>query len=389
MFEILNETKGKYDNITNTGTIELSNELIQTKYESKYKYLEDKYLMIVIKNNNPSDIENFRNNIYVFSKDMNNILLPINKYIRNSFNLLENRTITQKYFFEKENITSDKFILEFSSNYEDKNIELTFSNLTNYNAPNKIGGFKQYILSINSKSSDDYYFNVTIKPTNKLNEENNLKEVNIIIKYYNEGKKENTDYICNKDIKLEKINSEGKIINYKLIINNMYEMNKSSNNLSYICYLFLIQKKNKLDNEDLNTIAQITSKSLYIDKLDITEPSKEFYFNLNNLQVNEDYIISIFIKIENVNEEEEKYYSITYDISQKEDKLLIIVISVSIAVFIIALIVFLLYCFKMKAKNNSLQDKVNAIDFSNGINEELNNNKELIKLNEDYENTFI
>ena len=389
MFDFLNETKGKYDNITNTGTIELSNELIQTQYKSKYKYLEDKYLMIIIKNNNLSDIENFRNNIYVFSKDINSILLPINKYIRNSFNLLENRAITQKYFFEKENITSDKFILEFSSNYEDKNIELTFSNLTNYNAPNKIGGFKQYILSINSKNSDDYYFNVTIKPTNKLNEENNLKEVNIIIKYYNEGKKENTDYICNKDINLEKINSKGKIINYKLIINNMYEMNKSSNNLNYICYLLLIKKKNKLDNEDLNTIAQITSKSLYIDKLDITEPSKEFYFNLNNLQVDEDYIASIFIKIENVNEGEEKYYSITYDINKKEDRLLIIVISISIAVFIIALIIFLLYYFKLKAKNNSLQDRVNAISFSDEISDDLDNKKEPRKSSQEYENTFI
>ena len=43
----------------------------------------------------------------------------------------------------------------------------------------------------------------------------------------------------------------------------------------------------------------------------------------------------------------------------------------------------------MKIKTNSLQDKVNAIDFSIGINEELINNKELKKINEDYENTFI
>jgi len=43
----------------------------------------------------------------------------------------------------------------------------------------------------------------------------------------------------------------------------------------------------------------------------------------------------------------------------------------------------------MKIKNRSLQEKVNAISFSNGINEDLINNKESKKINEEYENTFI
>ena len=391
IYDFSNGIEGKYDNLTNSGTIELNNEDLQTKYNETIKFVDDKYFMIVIKNNNPSDFENFGNNIYVFSKDKNNILLPINKYIRNSFKLLENETIIQKYFFEKEKITSNKFILEFSSNYENKNIELTFSNLTNYSTPKIIGGFIQYILSINSKSSDDYYFNIKIKPTNESNKENNLKEVNIVIKYYNEDKKADTDYICNKAFKLEKINNIGKTIDYKLIINNEYEINKSSNNLNYICYLRLIKKKNILNNEELNTIAQILSKSLYIDEINIIEPNKEFYFNLKNLKVDEDYIASIFIKIENVNEEEEKYYSMIYDINQvkKEDNRFIIAISISIGVFIIFLILFLYFCYKMKIKNDSLQDKINAISFSNGINDNLISNKESIKSNEEYENTFI
>ena len=110
------------------------------------------------------------------------ILIFINKYIRNSFNLLENN-INQKYFFEKENITNNEFILEFSSNYE--HIDLTFKNLIEKNKK-KIGGFEQYVLSNNS---NDFYFNIEIKQTNKLNLERPLKEVNIIIKYYNKEKK--------------------------------------------------------------------------------------------------------------------------------------------------------------------------------------------------------
>ena len=94
--EFPNEIKGKYDNITNSGSIELSNELIKTKYKEKYEYIDDKYFMIIIDNITSFDFINLRNDIYVFSKDENKILLPINKYIRNSFNLLENRNIFLK-----------------------------------------------------------------------------------------------------------------------------------------------------------------------------------------------------------------------------------------------------------------------------------------------------
>ena len=124
--------------------------------------------------------------IYVFSKDKNIILLPINKYIRNSFNLLDNENINQKYFFEKENITNNEFILEFSSNYE--NIELSFNNLIQKSNPKIIGGFKQYVLSIKSDNSGDCYLDVRINPKNELDLENSLKEVNIINKYYNVDK---------------------------------------------------------------------------------------------------------------------------------------------------------------------------------------------------------
>ena len=64
------------------------------------KILDDKYFMIIIENINSSDLYNLKNDIYAISKDEDKILLPINKYIRNSFNLLENN-INQKYFLKK------------------------------------------------------------------------------------------------------------------------------------------------------------------------------------------------------------------------------------------------------------------------------------------------
>ena len=234
--------------------------------------------------------------------------------------------------------------------------------------------------------------NVVIRQTN---EENTLKEVNIVIKYYNEDKKLDTDYICNKEFKLEKINNTEKTIDYKLIINNLHVYNNSSNNLNFIYYLRLIKKKNILINEELNTIAQITSKSLYVDKNNNNESCKEFYFNLNDLKIDEDYIAQLFIKIEKANEEEEKYYTLTYEIKQvakekKDDNTIFIIVIILIVVALFAALILSFFIWhKMRLKNRRLEDKVNAISFSNGISEELNNNKDSLKSNEEYENTFI
>jgi len=307
MLNFENEIEGKYDNITNSGTIELNIDLIKTKYNETYKYLDDKYFMIIIENNTPFDFKNLRNDIYVFSKDQNKILLPINKYIRNSYNLLENQNITQKYFFEKENITNNKFLLEFSSNY--KNIELIFNDLTKIITSKEIGGFKQYVLSINSNNSKDYYFGIIIKPANQLNSKASLKEVNIMIRYYNEEQKINTDYICDFNITHDKKESP----DFKLIINNNYEITNSQKDLNYIYYLRLIEDSKILYNEELNTIAFVSSNLSYINQFNTAEINKDFDFELKNLENNENYIASFFIKVENSKKEEVNYYSMTYE----------------------------------------------------------------------------
>jgi len=64
MLNFENEIEGKYDNIINSGTIELNIDLIKTKYNETYKYLDDKYFMIIIENNTPFDFKSLRNDIY-------------------------------------------------------------------------------------------------------------------------------------------------------------------------------------------------------------------------------------------------------------------------------------------------------------------------------------
>ena len=382
-FDFTNGIKGKFDNITNSGIIELSNDVIKTKYKDTYKYLDDKYFMIIIENITSFDFKNLGNEIYVFSKDPDKILLPINKYIRNSFNLLKNKNINQKYFFERENITTNnEFILEFSSNYE--NILLVFNNFTTNSTLEITEGFKQYVLSINSTNSSDYYFNVFIMASNKLDLDKALKEVNIIIKYYNKENKLykiNSKYIYN-NFTLNTTNIKKEYSDYNLILNKNNKINNYSEGIYFIYYLRLIKKSNILDNEELNTTALVSSNLLYIDKINTTGIDNELSFNLSNLENNEKYIASVFIKIENVKEEEERYYSIIYEFNTKnidneDDTGYIWILILIIILFLIIAFILILIWKKINFKSRSIKDKINEINFESGINKDINNNQEL------------
>ena len=382
-FDFTNGIKGKFDNITNSGIIELSNDVIKTKYKDTYKYLDDKYFMIIIEKITSFDFKNLGNEIYVFSKDPDKILLPINKYIRNSFNLLKNKNINQKYFFERENITTNnEFIVEFSSNYE--NILLVFNNFTTNNTLETTEGFKQYVLSINSTNSSDYYFNVFIMASNKLDLDKALKEVNIIIKYYNKENKLykiNSKYIYN-NFTLNTTNIKKEYSDYNLILNKNNKINNYSEGIYFIYYLRLIKKSNILDNEELNTTALVSSNLLYIDKINTTGIDNELSFNLSNLENNEKYIASVFIKIENVKEEEERYYSIIYEFNTKnidneDDTGYIWILILIIILFLIIAFILILIWKKINFKSRSIKDKINEINFESGINKDINNNQVL------------
>ena len=240
---------------------------------------------------------------------------------------------------------------------------------------------------------------MVINPKSESNLENPLKEVNIIIKYYNEENKINADYICNKNFTLKKINNIDKYSNNKLIIKNNNEINNFINDLNYIYCFRLIKKTNIWNNEVLNTIATISSNLFYINATNTSEPNKEIVFYLNNLEINEEYIASLFIKVENSrNEEEEAYYSMIYEFNtnlekEQNDNNSINnwwIVLIFIIIFIITLFIFIIIYRKLRLKDKNLEDKVDAISLSSVINDNLVNlETDKAKGNEDYENTFI
>ena len=93
--------------------------------------------------------------MYINPKNNSFYKIPINKYIRGSFNLLNNSEIQgQIYYIQideekganiEENIEENIYILEFSSNY--KNIKLLFNNEFNYYNKKIYNGFQQYFFS--------------------------------------------------------------------------------------------------------------------------------------------------------------------------------------------------------------------------------------------------
>jgi len=175
-----------------------------------------------------------------------------------------------------------------------------------------------------------------------------------------------------------------------LIINNMYEINNYSNDLNISYYLRLIKNNNILFNEQLNTTALISSDLSYINKLEFDQ--QDLHFTLNNLKYKEKYIALLFVKVEN--EEEEKYYSMTYEFSTEleEKDTTGVIILIFIIILIIVFILFFIIYRRMRIKSRSLEDKVNDTDFSSGLNNDLVGDKELsdkVRTSGSYLNSFI
>lgn len=117
-------------------------------------------------------------------------------------------------------------------------------------------------------------------------------------------------------------------------------------------------------------------------------------YNLNNLLPNENYVVSLFIKIEKNDKEDQKlYYSYTFDITTKKEsknKISSYLIIVLIILIIILIVCFIFLYRRFKIKNKNLKEQVQAISFSSGINEDvIDKTKNKSKDDEDYETTFI
>ena len=331
--------------------------------QNKIKGLKDKYYLILITNEDKLNT-NFSLGIYINSKEGSPISIPMNKYISGSFNLLNNRVNqTQKYYIKNdidENDNND-FIIEFSSNY--KNIELIFNDsiMKCYKKIIKEGIQKFYLtISFSSKIKENF-FTVQLNNINKKNNDNNeyLKKVNYIFKFYHNSEDKPISDLFEFSPNFIRENKE-------LIFKNNDEGKFILNNTTYLISYFLnvYQKVNILKDELLNTIASKESISKYNYKNFSKIPQKELKFYLKDLNINEDYIVSLFIKVEenqdNDNDDddiEKYYYSITYNIDKNNDenvsnnKELVIFLSIGFTFLILLLIIiFILFYRKIRKK---------------------------------------
>ena len=125
---------------------------------------------------------------------------------------------------------------------------------------------------------------------------------------------------------------------------------------------------------------------------------------------NECFVASLFITVKDkINDKnifnnevhEEDYFSICFDFNTKEKSIdndqdkkninLIIILSVSFGCFLIIItLIFIFVCKSIKKKNKILEEKIKAISFSIGIDEEsFDIDSQKSKKDEEYETTFI
>ena len=390
----------------------------------KYKDINKYYLITISNINENNDLEyfNFSLKIQVNPKNSPHYIIPINKYIRGSFDLLNNSEIQSQKFYVKVEDNDDEdgedgeenktnieniYILEFSSNY--KNIKLIFNNEFNYYKKTIYNGFQQYFFSSKNLTNDtNYFFIVQIDNKNMENVIKNkfINKVNYILKFYKEEDELSQNYIINKEPNFTFINSTSENISYyNLNLKNNYKISNESDYYNYTYLVRLYLKKYIYEDQQLNTTALISYNYdldyYYNYYEEITDdPNKEISCNFSDLLFNEEYILYLFVKINGKNEKE-KYYSNYFNINTKPKKeenksednnriFIIIILSISLFVIIIIFIIVTIICIRIRNKKKSLEEKVNAISFSTGIDsDEIENDNKKSKKDEDYETTFI
>jgi len=381
---------GIFTPIINTGLIVFDKEHNEN-ISKKYNY-DDMYLFILIDKNKTNQINEFALEIDAIPKNDNKTFLMENKYVQCSFNLTNRTSKTQKYFIEKSRVSEKKFYLELSSNYEHAYIE--FNDKTKIHYEEKFGGVKQYCLLISSNDNNDYYFSVTVNRSESEIIKDPRFRVNINLIYFIEERYINISDDLKK-IDLSTNNEFGVLTEGKkeieLIINNQIK-EEDDNNLTYFYYLRIINQKNIIPNEILNTIAPIYSEMEYISEINYKDGELKYK---NKFDIEQIYSIFLLIKIVNESEKDEKYYSLSFSFDTNEGKIIraiAITILISLAIVIIIILsIFFFYRRKMKKKNRNFEDKVKAISFSSGIENDLTNKNgaEESKVDDEYENTFI
>ena len=372
---------GRYDERTNNGFIAFNEEDLGNNEFGKDIY----YLIIIFCNTYPElSLETL-----ALSKDDSQLSIPINKYISGSFYLNKRRKKSQKYYIQDiyDNDFGNNFIIEFSSNY--KNMELIYNESIIKCMKNKEneGGFQKYSIYINySSKKNENFFEVSIN--NKKNVIFDLEQANYILRYY-------YDYNNNTQILKYSFgfshnfmpNKISKKKSYNLIIKNKNKNQNLNESYKFSYFLTIYDKKQIKKDELINTVAPISSNIIESNKSFWNQSQDNLIYHLDKLSLDEEYAVSFFVKIDK--DDQKLYYNYYFDISTKKKTLLYLIIGLSFLI-IILIIIFIFFYRRFKKKNKSLKEKVQAISFSSGINEDvIDKTKNKSKDDEDYETTFI
>ena len=277
---------GIYAPKINTGLIVFDKEF--SGYINKNNMHDDNYSFILIDKKKKNDIIEFSLEINAIPKNDSKTFLIENKYTQSSFNLNNKISESQEYFIDKGTVENDKFYLELSSNY--KNTFIEFNNKTNNYSKKIFGGVTQYYLSICSNKSSDYFF--IVKVTKRKTIIPPRFRININLIYYLEEKKINVENFIDKYANSTIIDDNGDTKKkIKLIIKNTFQ--DINANITYFYYLRYINQKDKIENEDLNTIAPIYSNMQYFDEIKTEDINKELLYE--NESENHFFIFKIYI----------------------------------------------------------------------------------------------
>ena len=329
--------------------------------------------------------------------DNNTFRLPMNRYIFETFNGINNTVRAQnKYHININRIGyhSQAFV-ELSTQYEEIKIKFESEeelNITLYN----VSGFKKY--RINNTEHHNIYFTV-LNPEKKI--------ANYMIRYfYTEHDKEyeyyfNEKYDLNKTLSEEYANISLAFKGIKIITGE--ERNKIVNDteIYFLITGILYKKQNNNMDECINTTSKITNYIKYYTnntRYNYSNVSKNWYLKFDNIPRGNNFVYDLQLQInailsKSILNEEFLIYNVTIDLTDIEIKnkdLTYILIGVIGGILILIVLFFMIKYIRLRKKNTNLRNEMKSLVFSNDVqNNVINKEKAISKKEKDYETTFI
>ena len=329
--------------------------------------------------------------------DNNTFRLPMNRYIFETFNGINNTVRAQnKYHININRIGyhSQAFV-ELSTQYEEIKIKFESEeelNITLYN----VSGFKKY--RINNTEHHNIYFTV-LNPEKKI--------ANYMIRYfYTEHDKEyeyyfNEKYDLNKTLSEEYANISLAFKGIKIITGEERNEIVNDTEIYFLITGILYKKQNNNMDECINTTSKITNYIKYYTnntRYNYSNVSKNWYLKFDNIPRNNNFVYDLQLQInailsKSILNEEFLIYNVTIDLTDIEIKnkdLTYILIGVIGGILILIVLFFMIKYIRLRKKNTNLRNEMKSLVFSNDVqNNVINKEKAISKKEKEYETTFI